>query len=102
LLHRLKEKCFKATQSLSKRRVFKQHNRFIASKRKVLRATQSLHLFSRIVKGPKHRKIAVFKKGLKRQHRFIGSFLRVQSIGVALVDPFLWIAPTTGRATHAA
>jgi hypothetical protein len=40
------------------------------------------------VRGPKHRKIAVFKEGLKRQNRFIGSFFRVQSIGVALVDPF--------------
>jgi hypothetical protein len=40
------------------------------------------------MKGPKNRKIAVFKKGLKQQNRFIGSFLRVQSIGVALVDPF--------------
>jgi hypothetical protein len=75
-LHRFKKKGFQATQSLH------------CFKKKGFRATQSLHRFSRMVKGPKNRKIAVFKKGLKRQNRFIGSILRVQSISVALVDPF--------------
>jgi hypothetical protein len=37
-----------------------------------------------------------FLKGLKRQNRFICIFLRVNSIGIALIDSFFWMAPTTG------
>ena len=53
---------------------FKATHRFIAVKFLVLER--------------KNRKIANFLKGIKRQNRFIDSFLEEQRIGVALTDSF--------------
>jgi hypothetical protein len=61
-LHPLKEKGFKATQSLHrfKKKGFQATQSLHYFKKKGFRVTQSLHHISRIVKGPKNRKITVF------------------------------------------
>jgi hypothetical protein len=114
LLHCFKIRCYRATKSLHRLKERFQSNTIASSLKKegfssktiasLLqkegfwsdKIASSLLQESEVAEKSLNRN---FLKGLKRQNRFICTFLRVNSIGVALIDSFFldrahhWIGP---------
>ncbi len=84
-LHRFKMMVLEATQSLQSLIV------------QGFKATQSLYQCKNDVLERKNHKIEYILKKIKWQNRSINSFLEKKRIGVAIIDSFFWMAPTTNH-----